>query len=299
MTLMKVLVDAPRPLTAEQIRERVPGYSDDKEAFRRTFERDKSELSEILQHPLRAEPVPGADPPIDGYRIRPDDAFLRDPGLTVDERRALAVATSAVRLVGLDPTTATGKVGATGSVAVTAATELPADTNVVALFRAVSERRVATFAYRGDQRRVHPRGLRFARGRWYLEAFDAVRDDDRQFRLDRIEGDVATGPPDAFPEAGPSGTTRLDEPWTFGDGPAVTARVRVDPTRADAARRAAPNAPAETGPDGSVVLAVPVRNLDAFRAFVLGFGPDAEILDPPEARTDMVEWLTAIVERSP
>jgi len=299
MTLLKVLVDTPRPLTADEIWAEVPGYAAEKEAARRTFERDKRELGQILQQPLRPEPIEGTDPPADGYRIRPEDAFLRDPGLTADERRALAVATSTVRLEGLDPRTAAGKLRADGAPnpidAAGSTTELPADANVVELFRAVAERRTARFDYRGEAREVQPRGLRFARGRWYLDAHDVGRGADRQFRLDRIDGTVTTGPAGGFEDDGDRPTaSRLDEPWTFGDRPAVTARVRVDSARADAARRTAGGAEVVDGPDGSVDLVVEVRNLEAFRSFVLGFGPDAEVLEPPEVRDDLVAWLRGI-----
>lgn len=295
MTLLKVLVDASQPLTAEEIRAEVPGYAAEKESFRRTFERDKAELGEILQHPVRAEMVPGSDPPTEGYRIRPEDAFLRDPGLTADERQALAVATSAVRLEGLDPRAAAGKVGADGVPDAASATELPADANVIELFRAVAERRETRFDYRGEARHVRPLGLRFARGRWYLDAHDVDRDAPRNFRLDRIDGSVSSGPPDAFIDDPTRPVGRFDEPWTFGDGPTATVRLRVDAARADAARRAVPGATVTDEADGSVVLSFDTRNPDALRSFVLGFGADAEILDPPAARDDLIAWLRTIV----
>lgn len=295
MSLLQVLLDAPRPLTADEVRARVPGYAEEKSAFRRTFERDKAELGEILRRPVRAEPVPGTDPPADGYRIRPEDAFLRDPGLTDEERRALAVAASAVRLAGVDPRLATTKVRAEADGEVPeAATEIPADADVVSLFQAVAERRVARFAYRGEDRTVHPLRLRFARGRWYLTALDTGRGAERLFRVDRIDGGVRTGAPGGF-DAAPAGQgDHLDEPWMFGEGDPIEARVLVDAERAETARRAAPRAEVEERPDGSVVLVLPVRNVSALRSFVLGFGEDAEVLGPPEVRAEVVRWLEAV-----
>jgi proteasome accessory factor B len=299
MTLLQVLLDTHTPITSHEIRARVPGYSADAVAFRRAFERDKAELGDLLGHPIRAEPVPGADPPVDGYRLRPADAYLRDPGLTPEERRAVAVAASAVRLSGIDPRRATAKVGADeGDEAPRARTELPADAAVVALFQAVVERRAATFTYRDEPRLVHPERLRFARGRWYLSAFDTTRDGERLFRLDRIQGDVAVGERDAFPARtrGPVDDL-LDEPWALGDDPVQEVRIRFAPARADAARRAAPRGRATVEDDGSVVLALDVRMVPALRTFVLGFGEDAEVLSPPAVRDDVIRWLTTIVER--
>ncbi|MGH9186220.1 MAG: helix-turn-helix transcriptional regulator, partial [Acidimicrobiales bacterium] len=71
LNLTALLLETPRPLTAEEIRTRVPHYPDDKESFRRSFERDKEDLRE-KGVPIDVEEVPGIDPPIDGYRIRKD-----------------------------------------------------------------------------------------------------------------------------------------------------------------------------------------------------------------------------------
>ncbi|NDH87818.1 MAG: WYL domain-containing protein [Actinobacteria bacterium] len=46
-------------------------------------------------------------------------------------------------------------------------------------------------------------------------------------------------------------------------------------------------------PDGSVTATLDVRNIDAFRSFVLSFLEHAEILEPADLRTDFVEWLEA------
>ncbi len=210
----------------------------------------------------------------------------------------MAVAASAVRLSGIDPRRATAKVGADEGGGATR-TELPADDAVVALFQAVVERREATFTYRDEERLVHPERLRFARGRWYLSAFDTTRDGERLFRLDRIQGDVAVGERDAFP-ARPRGPVDdlLDEPWALGDDPVQEVRIRFAPHRADAARRAAPRGRVTVEDDGAIVLALDVRMVAALRTFVLGFGEDAEVLSPPAVRDDVVRWLTGIAERA-
>ena len=43
----------------------------------------------------------------------------------------------------------------------------------------------------------------------------------------------------------------------------------------------------------SVVAELPVTNRSAFRSFVLSFLEHAEVLDPPELRAELVEWLEA------
>ena len=54
LNLTAALLDTPRPLTAEQLRQRVPGYPSDAVAFHRAFERDTDDLRE-LGIPLRRE----------------------------------------------------------------------------------------------------------------------------------------------------------------------------------------------------------------------------------------------------
>ena len=82
LDLVAALLHTERPLTAEQLRERIPGYPEDKDSFKRAFERDKKDLRD-MGVPLRIEPLPGAVPPEEGYRIDPDEYYLPDPGLEV------------------------------------------------------------------------------------------------------------------------------------------------------------------------------------------------------------------------
>ena len=56
VNLVAALIDTDRPLTRADIRERIDGYSDDPNAFRRNFERDK-ELLRQLGLPLSTEPT--------------------------------------------------------------------------------------------------------------------------------------------------------------------------------------------------------------------------------------------------
>ena len=97
MNLTAALLDAERPLTADDIAERVTGYAEGKEAFRRTFERDKEELRQ-LGIPILTGLIPGRYPEEHGYRIDRADYELPDPGLAPDELAALRLALQAVRV---------------------------------------------------------------------------------------------------------------------------------------------------------------------------------------------------------
>jgi hypothetical protein len=45
-----------------------------------------------------------------------------------------------------------------------------------------------------------------------------------------------------------------------------------------------------------VVVALAVVNREAFRTFVLDLLDHAEVLEPPELRAEIVEWLTALAD---
>jgi proteasome accessory factor B len=296
LNLTAALLNASRPLTAGDIARLVPGYPDPAEraAFRRAFERDKESLRD-MGIPLDLVDVPGSDPPEQGYRIARDDYALRDPGLNADELAAIHLATVAVQMEGLPGTEAIWKLGGAPTSAVdTTVAALPTIPALVPLFAAVAQRAPVSFGYRGDARTVDPHRLSFSRGRWYLDGFDHDRTADRQFRLDRIEGEVSVGAPGSF-ERPPAPADRGSEPWELGGDPPITARIRIDGDQAGWALDHLPGATVvERSDDGGVVVEIEVSNRDGFRSFVLGFLEHAEVLEPVELRDDLVAWLEAI-----
>jgi proteasome accessory factor B len=294
LNLTAALLNATRPLTAAELQARVPGYPDyaDRAAFRRAFERDKEALKE-MGIPLVLREVPGADPPAEGYTIPREQYALRDPGLEPDELAALHLATAAVRLEGLRGHEAIWKLGGAPAegVAPAAVAAIPAIPQLAALFTAVAERRRVTFGYRGRTRTLDPYRLSYARGRWYLDGFDHDRVGERRFRVDRIEGTVATGAAGAF-ERPPRGDAGPVQPWQMGDEPPVQARLRIEADLAGwAVDHLGPDAEVEHAADGAVEVTLTVTNRDAFRSFALGFLDHAEVLEPAELRDDLVAWL--------
>jgi proteasome accessory factor B len=297
INLVAALLHADRPLTAEELRERLPGYAEDKAAFRRAFERDKEALRD-LGIPVVLEPVDeGRDPGVMGYRIPKEDYYLQDPGLEPDELAALHLAASAVRLEGASGVEALWKLG--GEVAeegpAPAVAALPGTAHLAPLFAAISARHQVLFTYRGRARHLDPWRLSFRNGHWYLAGHDHDAGEERVYRLDRIESDVEAVGPDAAFDRPPADDALLPPPWELGGDDAQTARLLVDAGQAGwAAGHVGRDAIEEWRPDGSVVLAVRVTNRDAFRSFVLGFLDHAEVLDPPELRAELVEWLRGL-----
>lgn len=300
LNLTAALLETRRPLTAEDIRARIPGYPEREESFRRTFERDKDDLRE-MGIPIELVETLDHEVPVVGYRIPADQYYLADPGLEADELAALQIAAVSVRMGDLDQDLDLDAVRKIGGREVThAAVELaalPRPEHLDALFDAVTARRVAEFAYSGVPREVEPYRLDFHKGRWYVTGFDRGRGASRRFRLDRIEGPLRVGPQHAFDRPDHVAGARV-EPWELGEGEPVVARLLVDAAHVPMARQQLPDhTPWELRPDGSAVGTIKVNNPAGFRSFVLQFLHHAEVLDPPELRDDMRRWLEAVVER--
>jgi proteasome accessory factor B len=315
VNLVAALIDTDRPLTRSEIRERIEGYSDDPEAFRRNFERDKELLREMGM-PLLTEPVDqnlGGDEV--GYRIPRERYELPDPGLDDSELAALRLAASAVQvdspwadeavtraLRKLGGAVSDSQGGRSGNGDLPAADRsqarlaaLPAEDAAAAAFAAIGERRRLRFSYRGEERVVDPWRLSFRRGRWYLAGYDQARGDERLFRLDRVEGEMQPeGPAGAFER--PTGIAGKPPPaWRIGDEDEVTAELLADPDQVRFVRDSLEGEGSEEErSNGSVVFRFPVRNVPAFRSLVLGFLEHVEVLGPPALREDLVTWLESI-----
>jgi predicted DNA-binding transcriptional regulator YafY len=303
--LVAVLLETGRPLTLEEIVERVPGYPPERESYRRQFERDKSTLREIGV-PISLEALYAFDQET-GYRILRADYELPALDLTDDERVALHLAVTAVRLeggsggagpssggAGKEALLKLGGIEGAGAPTLAALPDVPA---LPALFDAYRRRARVTFGYRGGPRRLDPYGILFRNGHWYVVGFDADREAIRAFRADRIESGIEPGPAGTFerPEGFDPSSALRDEPWRFGDEEPVEALVLVSGAQAGWVEAdLGPRAVAERRDDGSVVIRLAVTNREAFRSFVLGLLDHAEVLAPPDLRADMVRWLTAL-----
>ncbi len=303
LNLTAALLETHVPLTAEQLRERVPGYNDvSGAAFRRTFERDKDDLRE-LGVPVETVTVDHVDPPRSGYTIRRSDYELEDPGLEADELAALHLAATTVQLEGLGTVGADEALRKLGglperqSVGGDALGAVPAPAPLAELFRAALERRVVTFDYGGTSRTVQPHRLQFERGHWYLNGHDVDREAVRSFRLDRFDGAPISGEPGSFERPTDVTSVRL-RPWEYGDGDPVDADVLLDAEIAGVVRNEHPGLEVvEERSDGAVVVRLQVRSVPGLRNFVLGLLDRGELLAPATLRDDLIHWLDALAAR--
>lgn len=288
LNLTAALLNTDRPLTAEDLRARVGGYPDEKSSFRRTFERDKDDLRS-MGVPLRVEVVPGIDPPIDGYRIDREEYAGGELHFEPDELAALNFATNLVRLDGDE--TALVKLGAAGgSPAKEQVGRVPFPDALATLISAAADRQAVSFIYNGAERTVEPWRLSFSRGHWYLSGWDRARAADRLYRVDRLGSDVTLAGEAVEPVGSIADPLDLRS-WELGDGPAVEATVRVDPDQAAFAQHILGDV--SLADDGSLTATLQVRNVEAFRSFVLSFLEHAEVIGPPQIHADFIAWLEA------
>ncbi|HEX4816130.1 MAG TPA: WYL domain-containing protein [Nonomuraea sp.] len=306
LNLVICLLATRRPLSAEQIRQAVPGYDrDGDEAFQRMFERDKNELREI-GIPIDVVRDPWEDEP--GYRIErqsyelpeitlePDEAAVLGLAAQVWQRASLAEAASGALLKLRAGGVATDQpVG--GSIG-GGALELRVDTRdpaFPALWEAVRDRRVVRFDYRGAGsetvlgRTVEPWGVVSRRGRWYLAGYDRDRQAPRAFRLSRVAGPVTP--------VGKAGAVEVPEGVDlramvgFPDEPADerVAVVRVRQGACEGLRQLARAVrPGGAGWDDAELTFTDPERLAGWMA---SLGADVEVVEPPDAREAVIRRL--------
>ena len=297
LDLLMMLLETRVALTREEIFERlrpIHAYPESADAARRAFERDKETLRD-LGVPIHTEPV--GDGSLTGYRVKPSEYYLPDPGLDESETIALRVALNAVTLGDSAGTGALLKLGSEAGSIITPLAALVDAPALPELFEAVRIRAVAGFVHRGTVRRLEPYGIAVRRGHWYVVGRDLDREAMRAFRVDRIDDDVTVGPAGTFerPVDFVAGDHIEDRAWMLDGRFEVTVRIRID----------TPSVPVvlgDLGDDAVVVeegetgieVEVTVTRPGALRNHLLGYLDAVEILGPPEERDAMVAALRVI-----
>ena len=311
INLIAALLETPRPMTADEIRERIAGYDQPNyEAFRRSFERDKEALR-AMGIPLEVVPAdPLSERSVEGYVIPKERYYLPQLDLEPDELAALQIAAQALPGAGDaagagvlklalqgDDGPAPGPRAAWGA-------DVAAEQPLLApLYAALLERRRVSFRYRRGSsddvatRTVEPYGVVHRRGNWYLVGRDLERDAVRSFRVSRIEGAVRRE--DAgyeVPEGFDSSAYVGEEAWETGPDEPSTALVRFDAPMRWWAEQNLQGRPRRDAPGGALEVELPVANLDALVSWVVGFAGAAEIVEPLEARRRLVAHVAALAE---
>ncbi len=303
LNLVICLLATRRYLSVQQIRQAVPGYdSGSEESFRRMFERDKDELRE-LGVPLETGTDSRAHIDDVGYRIARRDYELPEVVLEPDEAAALGLAARLWQSAPLAGATGSAllKLQAAGIdvTPVSGALEprvAASEPAFAAALEAVRDARPVRFAYRtpgrpqAEQRSVQPWGVVSWHGRWYLVGHDAARDAGRVFRLSRVVGTLEpAGEPGSV--VVPAGVDlRALVARMAGEQVRATARVRV---RAGTCWALRSEATACVPGDGWDVLELGFSDPERLADRVTGFGADAVVLAPADARDAVVRRLRA------
>jgi proteasome accessory factor BC len=324
LSLISYLMAERRPVTAQEIRRDVEGYSAmNEDAFARRFYADRSEL-EALRIFLSVEK------PVDGlveqetYSLAPENFHLPPIAFTDDELAALHTALHlldgefayaeplrlALQQISwgrpsplTSPEHHTVALGITGSAG---GHEL--SQRLAKIETAIFRRKTIVFDYytmeRGDlgSRRVDPYQLLFQAHQFYLVGYSHERGAIRVFRLSRIRGKVGYAtkaehdfqrPADFDPRVY---ANRIE--WQFGD-PVGTAEVWIG-------RRIAWQIERHFGrygevrpgeEDGDLIFLTPYANSRQLIAWVLGLGEHARIIGPPELADELRDRIELLVER--
>jgi proteasome accessory factor B len=309
--LVVCLLSTRRYLTADQIRQAVPGYPEQDELFKRMFERDKEDLRE-LGVPLET----GLNHPFDddlGYRVRQQAYELPELRLEADEAAVLGLAARVWQRAALEGAAA-GALLKLRAAGMEAGEESPPQQGIeprlgttepafAPLWEAVRDRRPVTFSYRKpgrsepQRRELEPWGVVNRHGRWYVAGRDRARDDTRVFRLSRIAGPVRfCGPPGSVTVPARADVRELVRDRDSAPAPEHTALLRVRSGTGVSLRQHAVSVRAdETGQPGWDLVTTRFADLAWFADYAASLGPDAVVLDPPDLREAVIAKLKGVL----
>ena len=309
INLVAALLDARRPMTAEEIKEKIAGYDQaSREAFRRTFERDKQDLRE-MGIPIEVVPTDPLADAADGYIIPKARYYLPRIDLEPDELAALKIAADAVLGAGEEAGSGFLKLSFDAEATPMAGPQLIAGADVAAgapalssLYQAWAERRPVSFDYRSasseaEARTVEPYGLLQRRGHWYLVGRDRAREDIRSFKVSRVVSDVELLEGSFEPPEDLDLTSHMQtEAWEIGSEDPATAVVRFSAGIRWWAEQNMAHLTQREGPEGALEIELPVANDDALLSWAIGFGDSVEIVAPERLRTRLLEHIGPFLE---
>jgi proteasome accessory factor C len=324
LSLISYLMAERRPVTANEIRSEVEGYSVmNEDAFARRFYADRSEL-EALGIVLSVEKPDGGQVEQETYSLPPENFHLPPIEFTDQELAALHTALQlldgefayaeplrlALQQISWGrpsplsaPEQHTVALGITGS-----AGGHEVSQRLAKIETAIFRRKTILFEYYTMERdevgtrRVDPYQLLYWGGQFYLVGRSQERDAIRVFRLTRIRGKVgyATKAEHDFQRPAEFDprvyANRID--WQFGD-PIGTAEVWVSERIAWQIERhfGRYGEARADGDAGDIVFSTPYANSRQLIAWVLGLGEHARLLEPPELVGELRDRLELLIER--
>lgn len=303
VNLVALLLESRTALTFEQIRDKLAeAYEhEDINSAKRMFERDKDVLRDIGV-PIEVVPIDVWEAE-QGYTIAKDRYYLPEIRFTPEEISALFVAARSGGDTSAEDAVRTLLSGAEdGMLASLAGGGLAGiggaqDPKLPVAGEAAAGLRRVRFSYRtargeSSDRVVDAYGLVLRGGHWYLVGLDRDRGEIRSFRLSRIASGVTDEGEGSEPPEGFRAADHVQAgPWGAGEA-ATAALVAFAPEVAWWATKGVPGAePVRTREDGWAEVRLPWQPGERLAAWVLSFGPDAEALEPPELRDEVLARL--------
>jgi proteasome accessory factor B len=319
------------PVTRREIFEAFPdAYGGEPDAAERKLSRDKDALKR-LGFNLETEELGGREEQV-GYAIDARTSML--PPIDLDPEEAAAVWTAGVGALRLslhplrdelESSLRKLVVGVKGLPPRAAATEelaTPASAEAEKLLPRLVEAwerrtrlRISYWRVSSGEvivRDVDVYGWARRRGEWIFVGFDHLRDAVRIFYLSRVRALTPVRLPRVEAERrkrrGRKGDYDVPESfdirrwsrqqiWDYAVHPPMAASVRFRGSLAGIARQLLPTSVVTTDASGARVARLAVRNLRGLVRQALAWGPDAELVEPPEARAMAREILASVAER--
>ncbi len=205
VNLTIALLATRRYLTKSEIFRSIEGYEGSDEAKERMFERDKDDLRSLG---IEIE-VGGFDPIFNdeaGYRIKPESYALDLGEISGADIALLSLAANAWNGQALNAIahSALLKLKSIGidsdidAIPMLAPRMVSASNELVTVVEAITTRSAITFTYIGQdlenqKRTLNPYALASRDGFWYFAGMDLDKGAIRNFRLDRVEGEIVVG----------------------------------------------------------------------------------------------------------
>ncbi len=323
LSLVAFLMSQQRPVTADEIHEAVEGYGGmSEQAFLRRFYSDRAEIESLG---LRLAVERPSDDPFQGdlYALPAENFYL--PPIDFDEAELSALQTCLYLLEGqfayaeplrlaLQNLTLGRPSPLDDHAARTVSVNLlgpgysaEVASHLAKIESAISRRKTIRFTYfsigRNEraEREVDPYSLLYAGGHWYMVGFAHERDATRIFRLSRIEGRITFKtradhdfrPPRDF-DLSPY---RDRAPWQL-DEPVGAAVIALSPTIGWWVEQMfGTQGRTELRADGSGTYTTDYGNQRELVTWILGLGPEAEVLEPVELREAVVTALELVRDR--
>lgn len=301
VNLTIALLATKRYLTKNEIFRNIEGYEGSAEAKERMFERDKDDLRKLG---IQIE-VGGLDPLFDdeaGYRIQPESYALSLRNLTPTQVTLLSFAAQAwqdaaftdLSQQALRKLTSVGVDTDSSQLPVMAPKLIGADENLRSALDALTTLTTIEFDYLNIQgvaqkRKLQVYGVQARKSHWYLIGLDTEKSAIRNFRVDRIRGEVTS--------IGKSQSYEIPANFEISElEPAIETPLAVLQVRPGAGYQLRRMATTVETSDDWDLIEVPIFDLDFITSLVLWHGDDVIVSSPLQLRNAVVSSLEKLVK---